>query len=135
MFLNTQMGAMSMAMPDVCKMPIPPAGPVPMPFPNMAQSTMADPGSASQKVMIANSPAHSLKTKVTMSAGDNAGVAGGVVSNKMMGECRHSKGSMKVMIEGQPGTRITDMTMQNAMPANGVGATIKPAQTKVLAPS
>lgn len=135
MFLNTQMGAMSMAMPDVCKVPAPPAPPIPVPFPNNAQSTMANPSTASKKVMIANSPAHSMKTIVTLSMGDNAGVAGGLVSSKMMGECRHTKGSMKVMVEGQPGTRITDMTMQNAMPANSVGTTIKPAQTKVLAPS
>ncbi|MDO7641967.1 MAG: DUF4150 domain-containing protein [Reinekea forsetii] len=135
MFLNSQMGAMNMAMPDVCKTPVPPAGPVPMPYPNSAQSTMANPSTASKKVMVANAPAHSLKTVVTLSMGDNAGVAGGVMSSKMMGECRHSKGSMKVMIEGQPATRLTDMTMQNAMPGNSVGATIKPAQTKVLAPS
>jgi len=135
MFLNSQMGAMSMAMPDVCKVPAPPAPPIPTPFPNNAQSTMANPSTASKKVMIANAPGHSLKTIVTLSMGDNGGVMGGMVSNKMMGECRHSKGSMKVMIEGQPGTRITDMTMQNAMPANGVGTTIKPAQSKVLAPS
>ncbi len=135
MFLNTQMGAMSMAMPDVCKVPAPPAPPIPVPFPNNAQSTMANPSTASKKVMIANAPAHSMKTIVTLSMGDNGGVAGGLVSSKMMGECRHTKGSMKVMVEGQPGTRITDMTMQNAMPANAVGTTIKPAQTKVLAPS
>jgi len=129
------MGAMSMAMPDVCKVPAPPAPPIPMPFPNNAQSTMANPSTASKKVMISNAPAHSMKTIVTLSMGDNAGVAGGLVSSKMMGECRHTKGSMKVMIEGQPGTRITDMTMQNAMPANAVGTTIKLAQTKVMAPS
>lgn len=133
--MNTQMGAMSMAMPDVCKIPAPPAPPIPTPFPNNAQSSMGNPSTASKKVMVANSPAHSLKTIVTLSMGDNAGVAGGLVSSKMMGECRHSKGSTKVMVEGQPSTRITDMTMQNAMPANAVGTTIKPAQTKVLAPS
>lgn len=134
MFLNTQMGAMSMAMPDVCKTPAAPS-PIPMPYPNNAQSTMANPSTASKKVMVSNAPAHSLKTIVTLSMGDNAGTLGGVASNKMMGECRHTKGSTKVMVEGQPGTRITDMTMQNAMPANSVGTTIKPAQTKVLAPS
>lgn len=135
MFLNTQMGSMSMAMPDVCKVPAPPAPFVPTPFPNMAQSTMGNPGTAASKVMIANSPAHTLKTVGALSSGDEGGVMGGMVSSKMIGECRHTKGSMKVMIQGQPGTRITDMTMQNAMPANGVGATLKPAQTKVLAPS
>lgn len=133
MFANTQMGAMSMMMPDVCKVPSPPGPPVPTPFPNNAQSSMANPATASKKVIIANAPAHNLGTTVMLSMGDNPGVLGGIISQRFMGQCKHIKGSMKVMVQGQPATRMTDQTFQNGMPGNGgPGTTIKPSQFKVL---
>ncbi|WP_028304045.1 PAAR-like domain-containing protein [Oceanospirillum maris] len=133
MFANSQQGAMSMMMPDVCKVPAPPAPPIPMPFPNMANSMLANPSTASTKVMMMNMPAHSLKTLVPLSMGDTPGVAGGLISSKIMSECRHMMGSMKVMVQGQPATKMSAITGQNGAPQNGPpGITMKPAQAKVM---
>lgn len=67
MFVNTQAGAMSMAMPDVCKVPNAPAPPfIPTPFPNMAMSTMATPNQT--KMMILAMPAHNLGTTTMMTS-------------------------------------------------------------------
>jgi hypothetical protein len=130
MFVNTQAGAMSMAMPDVCKVPNAPAPPfIPTPFPNMAMSTMATPNQT--KMMILAMPAHNLGTTTMMTSGDEAGAMGGMVSNMIKGPARHVKGSTKMMIVGMPATRLTDQTTQNNM--NAMGTTIKPAQTKVMA--
>lgn len=32
-------GGMNMVMPDVCKTPAPPAGPIPIPYPNIGQAS------------------------------------------------------------------------------------------------
>ena len=133
MFANTQGGAMSMAMPDVCKFPVPsPAGPIPtpMPYPNTAISAMAVPNQV--KWMILAMPVHNLGTMVTMTNGDQPGVLGGVISNMIMGPCKHMKGSMKVLAGGMPVTRMMDPTGQNGAAPNAMGTTVKPAQTKVM---
>ena len=46
---------MCFAMPDTCKVPAPPAPPVPMPFPNMGQ--VAGASKTSKKVLIRNKAA------------------------------------------------------------------------------
>jgi len=133
MFTNTQGGAMSMAMPDVCKVPVPsPAGPIPtpMPFPNIAMSTMAIPNQT--KYFILAMPVHNLGTMTPMTSGDEAGTLGGVVSNMIKGPSKHLKGSMKVLTMGMPTTRMLDQTGQNGAAPNAMGTTIKPAQTKVM---
>lgn len=133
MFANNQQGHMCMMMPDVCKVPAPPAPPIPTPFPNQAQGLMANPGTAATKVLIANMPGHSLKTVIPISMGDTAGVLGGIISSKIMMECRSLMGSTKVMVQGQPATKMSAITGQNGSPQNGPpGNTIKPAQSKVM---
>ena len=133
MFANNQQGHMCLMMPDVCKVPAPPAPPIPTPFPNQAQGLMANPGTAATKVLIANMPGHSLKTVIPISMGDTAGVLGGIISNKIMMECRSLMGSTKVMVQGQPATKMSAITGQNGSPQNGPpGNTIKPAQSKVM---
>jgi hypothetical protein len=128
---STTMGGMCMGMPDVCKVPAPPAPPIPIPFPNIAQLPMAV--STSTKVMIMNMPAVVQNSQIPLSSGDEAGVAGGVVSGMNMGPVVFKMGSSKVKIEGKPACTLTSMTAHNGSNANfPAGAQIAPSQTKVL---
>ena len=53
---STKMGGTCFAMPDVCKVPAPPAPPIPTPFPNTAQCMQANSG-ISTKVKVAQKEA------------------------------------------------------------------------------
>ena len=128
MFANTQMGGMDMAFPDVCLTPAPPAPPVPIPYPNMANRPTATP--AVYTVLFGGAPAHNMSTLIPMSNGDNAGVAMGVASGVVMGPSRCTTGATTVLIGGMPATRLTSTTLQNS--TNAPGACIAPSQTKVL---
>ncbi len=131
MFANSQMMGMDMAFPDVCLTPAPPSpSPIPVPYPNMAMGPTANPGTASTKVFIMMMPAHTLKTMVPMTQGDNPGVATGVASATVMGPSRHLTGAFSVLIEGMPASRLTSSTIQNS--TNAPGMRIVPSQTNVL---
>ena len=128
---SSTMGGMAMGFPDVCKVPAPPAPPIPVPFPNIAQVAMAT--GTSTKVMIMNMPAVVQGAKVPMSNGDEAGVAGGVVSGMNMGPVEFKMGSSKVKFEGKAACTLTSMTAHNGSNANfPAGAQIAPSQAKVL---
>jgi hypothetical protein len=64
--------------------------------------------------------------------GDNAGIAGGLISQIMMGPSKHLKGSVKVFKSGMPTTRMLDPTGQNGMLPNVPGITLSPSQVKTL---
>lgn len=127
MFMNSQMGGMDLAFPDVCMTPAVPS-PIPVPYPDIAMGPTAVPNQT--KVLIMAMPAHNLGTTVPLTNGDNAGVATGVASGTVMGPSRHTTAAFTVLIAGMPATRLTSMTMQNS--TNAVGARIVPSQTKVL---
>jgi hypothetical protein len=129
---STSAGGMCMGMPDVCLTPAPPAPPIPVPYPNIAQCAMANPGTASTKVMIANMPALMLNSMITLSSGDEAGVNGGVVSGQFIGPAKFLKGSSKVLVEGKPGAYLTSQLGQNGASPNTVGTQIAPSQAKVI---
>ena len=122
-------GNLTALVPDICKVPSP-AGPVPTPFPNMAQCSMADPGSVSTKVMVSGGLAMHQSSKTLLSNGDEAGTLMGAASNKVMGETTFTKGSTKVMIEGKAAVRVSDPTMHNSN--NTSGMAVAPTQTKVM---
>jgi hypothetical protein len=124
-------GGVCQGMPDVCKTPAPPAPPVPIPYPNIGQ--LATAVKTSTKVKIVNMPAVIETSEIPMSQGDEAGVAGGVVSGKNMDKIVFKKGSAKVMIEGKGCAYLTCMTAHNGANANmPAGAQIAPSQAKVL---
>ena len=128
-------GMAQSTVPDVCKVPAPPAGPAPTPFVNMFQLNMADPSTASQKVMMDGTPALNAQTKFLLSSGDEAGVAGGVVSNRFIGPCSFSpaNGSLKVMLEGKPATGMGAMTFHNGDASfNTTGSCPMGQNTKVM---
>ncbi len=131
MFANCSAGGMDMAMPDVCKTPIPaPPGFVPIPYPNMAMLPLALPPTTCLKTFINFMPVHNLGTMIPMSSGDEPGALGGVVSNIFIGPARNTMGSVKTFYGGLPATRSIDPTMQNLI--NAMGMTSVPSQFKVM---
>lgn len=125
------MGGQQMGVPDVCKTPSP-AGPIPIPYPNIAMNAMANIGTCSTKVMVMNSPAMMLTSEWMLSNGYNAGVAGGVVSGVFMGPGKYIMGATKVMVQNKPGAMLTSSAGQNGSSPNIVGTMIAPSQVKVL---
>ena len=131
--ITTNAAGMCMAFPDVCKTPMPPAGPVPLPYPNMAQLPSADGGTVSKKVKILNKSIATLKTEIPQSQGDQAGTAGGVVSGTSGDKVKYTKGSGKVIVEGDPAVRVLDTTAHNGASANAPGGVqMAPSQAKVV---
>lgn len=132
MFMLNNGGAMANAtVPDMCNTPTP-AGPVPTPYPNIAETSMADPGGLVAEVLVAGMPAMNLMSKVTMSNGDEAGAGGGVVCGRIDGEMTFLNGSISVMVGGKPAVRVTCMTGHNGAPQNTVGVVAAPSQTQVM---
>jgi hypothetical protein len=127
MFANTQLAGTDIGFPDVCLTPTP-AGPVPVPYPNVAAAQMGVP--AVYNVLFMAAPVHNLSTVIPLTNGDNAGLAMGVASGTVMGPSRHLTGAFTVLIGGMPVTRLTSMSLQNSTNCPGVRAT--PSQTKVL---
>lgn len=97
--------------PDVCKTPSP-AGPVPIPYPNISQSATLDKGTTTVKadggMMIATKG-----SEFSLSNGDNAGVAGGVKSSTFMKESTWILYSFDVKMDGSNACRFTDKKFQN----------------------
>jgi hypothetical protein len=99
------------AFPDVCKTPTP-GGPVPIPYPNIAQSS--DTASGSSSVACDGNPICLKDSNFSTSSGDEAGSAGGgVVSNKIKGKAEFVNFSFDVMVEGKNVARALDMMLHN----------------------
>ena len=96
---------------DVCKTPTP-GGPVPMPYPNLGVSSTMGPGYTT-KTLIVGTPMWTKKGKIALSNGDQAGVALGVVSNKVMGMCKATMASNDVSAERGAVVRTLDMATVN----------------------
>lgn len=129
MFANCQLGGQALGFPDVCKTPAPPApAPIPIPYPNIAMGPTSTGFVA--KVLIMMGPAHNMGTVQPLTNGDQPGVAGGMISSKIMGEARCITGAFTVLIHGKPATRLTSATLQNDK--NVPGMFIAPSQVGVL---
>lgn len=106
------------SMPDVClSPPSPPAGPLPIPYPNTAQSS--DTIDGSKTVMIGGGEV-GLKnaSSYKKSTGDEAATKSlgmGLVSHNIQGKLKHAAWSMDVQIEGLNVIRHMDMVTQNHM--------------------
>lgn len=127
MFANTQMMGTDMGFPDVCLTPTP-AGPVPIPYPNIAMGPMAIPNCPT--ILFMCTPAHNLGTTIPMTNGDNAGVNMGVASGSVMGPSRHLTGAFTVLLNGMPAKRLTSVSLQNS--TNCPGVRVVPSQALVL---
>ena len=105
----------SIAFPDVCKTPTP-AGPVPVPYVNIAMSSNLTAGSTTVK--IAGSPVALESSNIPMSSGDEAGSAGGVISGKFAGKLTWTTSSPNVKFEGKGVCRFTDVAQHNGNTGN-----------------
>ena len=129
--LSTKAAGQCDATPDTCNTPSP-TGPVPMVYPNMAMLNQANPSTLSTKVKIENQAACMKSTVITMTSGDEAGSAGGVVSGTFKGPAQFKKGSTKVTIEGEPAVFQTCTVGQNGTNGNApAGVQTVTSQTKV----
>jgi hypothetical protein len=132
--LTTKEGGMCMTTGplDVCKVPAPPAPPVPGPFPNAAQPQQADPGTCTQEVKIGGKPALTKASQIPMSSGDEAGSLGGVVSGTIKGPCTYKRFSAKVKFEGKNAVyQLCNTTHNGSSPNAPLGMQTAPSQTKV----
>jgi hypothetical protein len=129
MFVNTNLGVLDFAFPDVCLVPV--LGvPTPLPFPNIALSFADIP--AQFEVIIGGGLAENLVTVGTMSNGDQPGVEGGVVSHLFMGPFRSLLGSIKLFVGCIPCTHTFGIVGQNGLLPNAIGVSLTPAQITVL---
>jgi hypothetical protein len=128
---STKAGGQAMGNPNVCKVPAPPGPPIPTPLPNMIDLTQAQ--GVSKKVKFAGAAVITVASKVPRSMGDEAGVAGGVVSGVNMGPGTFKVGVPKVQVEGNAVVVPTKTTGHNGTNANmPAGMVAVPSQTKVL---
>ena len=127
MFANTQLTAMSFSFPDVCKV-IAGIAIILLPFPNMAMASSHIP--VIYNHYISCGMAHNLLTFGTISNGDEAGTAMGIVSNIIIGPDQYILGSFKVFHSVAPASRLTSMTTNNFY--NMVGMVLVPSINKVL---
>ncbi len=128
MFACSIAAGSTFAFPNVCKTPMPPApSPVPIPYPNMAQMAMGNPPVV--KILIGGAPALNQGSKIPLSNGDEAGVAGGLVSGSNMQECKFLKGSLTVSFAGKAAIRNLDPVQANK--GNAIGMIQVPSQFTV----
>jgi hypothetical protein len=128
-------GISNATIPDVCKTPAPPGPPVPIPYPNVSMSSDLMQGTTTVKAdggnMIAIDGSQFMK-----STGDEAGVAGGVVSSTFIKESTWILYSFDVKMDGKGACRLSDKKFhnhQNTVNAQGeVQAPVVPAPANPL---
>jgi hypothetical protein len=102
----------SIVFPDVCKTPAPPApSPVPIPYPNIGMSSDTSQGPTTvttdgQMPMVKGA-------QYSRSSGDEAGVAGGILSSVNMSVCEFMLYSFDVKLEGKNACRMGDQLFHN----------------------
>lgn len=104
-------GGVTIAFPDVCKTPAPPAPPIPIPYPNIAKSS--DTAKGSKKVKMDGNPICLKDSNFSMSTGDEAGSLNGVASNKIKGKAEFVNFSFDVKVEGKNVPRALDLMLHN----------------------
>ena len=100
----------TIAFPDVCKTPSP-SGPIPIPYPNIAQSS--DTAQGSSTVKCDGNPICLKDSNFSTSTGDEAGSVGGVVSSKVKGKAEFVNFSFDVQVEGKNVARAFDLMLHN----------------------
>ncbi|MFO0616574.1 MAG: DUF4150 domain-containing protein [Polyangiaceae bacterium] len=124
--VHKKSNGVSTAFPDVCKTPSP-AGPIPIPYPNVGMSK--DTSKGSKDVKMDGESIMLQSSEFSMSSGDEAGSAGGgVVSSKIKGACIFALFSFTVKVEGKYVPRKGDMMLQNK------GGTPNTPPTAILQP-
>ena len=104
-------GGKSPVFPDVCKTPSP-GGPIPIPYPNIAQSSDVDDGPKTVKV---DGKMPAVKgANYSKSNGDEAGTAGGgIISSSTRAKAEFMLYSFDVKFEGKNVCRLGDPLFHN----------------------
>ena len=113
---------MSMATPDVCKLP---PFAIPTPYPNIANNSMVVPTYFT--IMINCMPELNIMAQYAVTSGDEAGAMGGVASQMIVGSGKPLMGSTSYFVGGGPSWRMTAPTIHNM--SNAPGTTMTPSQT------
>ena len=109
-------GGMSAVFPDVCLTPTP-AGPVPIPYPNIARSS--DTSGGPKKVTTDGCMPMVKGATYSQSSGDEAGSSGGVASGVTKGAAEFLIFSFDVKFEGRNVCRLGDSMFHNKKNAMG----------------
>lgn len=130
-FVNAQgpIPGFSFAFPDVCNTIVGPAV-APIPYPNFGFVATAVPTQYVCYTLVM--PNHNLLTMPSVSMGDNTGVSLGIASGMVMGTCANYSCSVKVFQGTSPVTRMLDVSGNNGISPNMVGANLCPAQPLVM---
>ena len=117
-------GISTATIPDVCKTPSP-SGPVPIPYPNIAQQSSLQKGT---KTVKAKGKMIAVKgSQYSRSNGDEAGTAGGVKSSVNMKATDWITYSFDVKMDGKNACRHTDKKFHNNQNAADLQGNIDPA--------
>ncbi|KQP22422.1 DUF4150 domain-containing protein [Pseudorhodoferax sp. Leaf267] len=104
------------AMADVClSPPSPPAGPLPLPYPNFSEASDTADGSKTVKIG-GQEVGQKDKSNYKKSKGNEAATRSfgmGVVTHTIQGKTQHSAWSFDVLIEGENAIRHMDLTTHN----------------------
>lgn len=111
-------GKATAAAPDACKTPTP-AGPTPMPYPNIAMA--GDLVDGSSTVTADGEPIALKDSAFSKSTGDEPGTLGGIVSNVNRGKAKFALYSMDVKVEGLNVARLSDTMTMNGNAPNTTG--------------
>ena len=133
MFMLSMGTGMNQGTPDVCLTPAPPSpSPVPVPYPDISMTSTTSP--VVNNVLVDCMPTVNKMSMGMVSNGDEAGVAGGVVSHLIDGQTEYIVGCITILVGGAPAQRLTSVTGQNAagVTPNTVGMSVAPSQTTVL---
>ncbi len=112
------MGVAAATLPNICKMPGPPAPFVPTPLPNIAMSNDSPKG-YTKKVKVDGKPT-AIAGASFKSKGDipSKGLGGGMVSQNAHGPAKFiSPGSMNVKMEGKAVHQLADLMLNNCGPS------------------
>ncbi|ABC33671.1 DUF4150 domain-containing protein [Hahella sp. KA22] len=105
-------GGMTPCFPDVCKTPTG-AGPIPIPYPNVAKST--DSAKCAKTVKCDGNPVCVKDSNFSQSVGDNPGTAGGgIISGTLTSKAEFVSYSPNVKVEGKNVPRAFDLMLHNS---------------------
>jgi Domain of unknown function (DUF4150) len=109
--VHADSGGVTIAFPDLCKTPAPPAPPIPIPYPNIAKSQ--DTAQGTKKITCDGNPVCIKDSNFSTSNGDEAGSLMGVASNKTQGKAEFVNFSFDVQFEGKNVPRALDLMLHN----------------------
>ena len=109
--VNSDSNGITIAFPDVCQTPAPPAPPIPIPYPNIAKSS--DTAQGTKNVQAEGNPICVQDSNFSTSMGDEAGSVGGVASGMIQGKAEFVNFSFDVQFEGKNVPRSFDLMLHN----------------------